>query len=483
MRKGGSGLLAYGLLLGLSSLLLGLFLWNAYQRALELEESRLAFSSQLIAEWISSAFVASDYLLRDMAAQIAPDELRYPHPDPQAHADLSRRLDQRRNTFPHAFLYGAFDRHCIVTHGNAVLGFDASAREYCQRLQAEPERDSVVTNGYRVNAGPVNVTHARALRAEDGTLLGLVAIALNTQFFTQWLTRMGTGQVDSLAIIDDQNMLLARYPPLPQAIGQLVESPAMRDFMASDDGFRVVLVASPLDQKHRYFGARKIEGLPFSIVLGIDRANWLADWYRLVWLALLGWVVIIVLGFIALRNFLRLLEGRHALLHQARTDSLTGIANRFSFSELAEREIARAHRSNGWISLLLLDVDRFKVINDTHGHLVGDRALKTFADCCKRITRAEDIVGRWGGDEFVVLISQDQAAALGLAERLLDAIKTSEIINDQGESLSLNASIGVTSLQADHPVELDELLRRADLAMLEAKQSGRGRIGTDSEGT
>jgi len=203
LQKRHSGFATYGLLLGLSSLLLGLLLWTSYQRALELQESRLAFSSELITEWLRGAFVASDYPLRDMAAQIDPDELRYPHPDPLTHAELSQRLEQRRKTFPHAFLYGAFDRQCVVTHGNGKLGYNASEREYCQRLQADSELDSLITRGYHANVGPVNVTHARALRAEDGTFLGLVAIALNTDLFTQWPARMGTGRLDSLAIVDD----------------------------------------------------------------------------------------------------------------------------------------------------------------------------------------------------------------------------------------------------------------------------------------
>ncbi|MBK1631281.1 hypothetical protein CKO31_11130 [Thiohalocapsa halophila] len=367
----------------------------------------------------------------------------------------------------------------MVTHGNARLGFDASEREYCQRLQADPELDSLVTRGFRANVGPVNVTHARALRDEDGRFLGMVAIALDLEFFSQWLARVGTGRVDSLAIEDDQQMLLARYPPFPQAIGQLFDDPNMNDFFASDERFRVHPPArSPLDQKHRYWGTRKVEGTPYTIILGIDRANWLADWYRLAWLAVSGWTLIMVLGFIALRNYLRLLEGRSALQQQARTDPLTGIANRSYFTALAEREIARAQRTQGWIALLLLDVDRFKTINDTHGHHVGDRALKTFAACCSRVTRAEDVVGRWGGDEFVVLISQDQTAALGLAERLLKEIRTAKVLNDQGEPLSLNASIGLACSRADHSLDLEALLHQADLAMLKMKRSGRGRIGT-----
>lgn len=214
------------------------------------------------------------------------------------------------------------------------------------------------------------------------------------------------------------------------------------------------------------------------IILGIDHADWLEDWYRLAGLAVLGWILMMGLGFMALRNDLRLLEGRSELQQQARTDPLTGIANRFYFTTLAEREIARAQRARGWISLLLLDVDRFTTINDRHGHHVGDRALKTFAACGSRVIRAEDVVGRWGGDEFVVLISQDQAAAVGLADCLLEEIRSAKIRNDQGEPVSLNVSIGVACLRADQPVELDVLLHQADLAMLSVKRSGRGRIGT-----
>lgn len=468
--------MAYALLLGLSSLFVGIFLWNAHQRAWEIAESRLEFSSALIAEWISSAFVASDYLLRDMAAQIDPEELLYPHPDAKAQAELSERLDQRRRTFPHAVLFGAFDRNCIVTHGNAILGFDASDREYCLRLRLNPELSSVVTHGYRANVGPVNVTHARALRSEDGEFLGLVAIALDTELFSDWLTSMGTGQVDTLAIVDLQQMLLARHPPLPAAVGQKTDNPDIVDFIRSDQMFRVVVIPSPLDQKVRYFGARKIEGLPFGIVVGMERSSWLSEWQQLLVLGLSAWLLVAILGWLALRSHLRLMDGRLELQRQARSDPLTEIPNRAYFTDQAEKQLARARRTGDWVSLLLLDVDRFKAINDAHGHLVGDRALKAFAATCEEVTRTEDIVGRWGGDEFAVLIAQDRKAAVGMADRLQTSIRNTRIASDAGQPVSLDTSIGIASMQLPETLDLDELTRRADWAMLDAKRSGRGCI-------
>lgn len=471
-----SGFITYLLFCMFTGLFLGLFTWNAHQRAWELAESRLEFSSALIAEWIDSAFLASDYLLRDMASQIEPDQLRYPHPDPTAHAELSARLDQRRKTFPYAFLFGAFDRNCIVTHGNAVLGFDASDREYCQQLRDEPYRDSVVTHGYRSNVGPVNVTHARALRGSDGEFLGLVAIALDTEFFGQWLSRMGTGQVDSLAIVDYQQMLLARYPPIPSAVGRVGNEALVADFIDSADTSRVVSVISPLDQQRRLYAARKIDGLPFGIVVGIDQASWMSDWSSLAWLASLGLLVSWLVGFIALRNYQSLVQSRARMRELAQTDFLTGIPNRAYFTALAERELARAKRTDTPVSLVLFDIDRFKAINDAHGHAVGDRAIQAFAAACQSATRAEDPIGRWGGDEFVVLINENLEDARRLADRLRDALDASSFVTERGETITLAASFGLASTDPESQKTLDELIREADLAMFRAKRSGRNRI-------
>ena len=470
------GVGAYWMYCGLTSLIVALFLWQAWSRSWELVESRLEFTSMLIAEWLDSAFIASDYLLRDMAGQIDPAQLRYPHPDPAAQAELSARLDQRRATFPHAFLFGAFDHHCIVTHGNALLGFDASEREYCQRLRDDPSLDSVVTHGYYTNIGPVNVTHARALRDDDGGLLGLVAIALDTEFFNRWLNQVGSGAVDTLAIIDHQQMLLARYPALPDAVGQRIDSPEKTDFLNSGEPSRILFLASPLDQKPRYFIARRIEHLPFSVLVGINRHHMLSDWLRLGWLSLgallLSWLV----GYMVLRNYQILLRSRAKMRELAQTDQLTGIPNRAYFSHLAERRLSMAKSNGSPVSLILFDIDRFKSINDGHGHLVGDRAIEAFAAACRLVTRTEDVIGRWGGDEFVILIDEDERAARALADRLRDQLQALGFITEGGEHIALVASFGVASSGPNPQKTLDELIREADLAMFQAKKCGRNRV-------
>lgn len=467
------GVLAYLLFLLLSLSLLIVFLSSSHQRAWALAESRLAFSSSLIAEWITSSFVASDYLLRDMAAQIDPSELRYPHPDPDAQVELNERLEQRRQTFANAFLHGAFDRNCIVTHGNAVLGFDASHREYCTALKNNPSLNSIVTHGYHTNVGPVNVTQARALRSESGEFLGLVAIALDTHFFSQWLLKMGTGQVDTLAIVDFNQMLLARFPYLSAGIGQSVNSDAVRDFVTSKDRFRVVSMPSPLDGKPRYFGARKVAGLPFVIVVGIEKQSWLFDWNRLLAVGLSAWFLIVVLSFLALRNYLTLLDGRELLQRQAYTDPLTGVYNRHYFAENAEAVLETAQKQQGWFSLLVIDIDRFKQLNDVYGHLVGDKALQVFARCCQEQTHDDDLLIRSGGDEFMILTRQDFEGASELAHRIEVAVRTTELQDDQGAAILLSASIGVATKAPNETMSLTQMIHQADAAMYANKLARR----------
>ena len=164
------------------------------------------------------------------------------------------------------------------------------------------------------------------------------------------------------------------------------------------------------------------------------------------------------------------------------TDPLTGLVSRRHFTELATREISRARRFGDALGLMMIDVDHFKRINDTHGHAVGDRALVAFADACRNSLRSVDIVARLGGDEFVALIpatcGKDLAA---LAERLRQGVAEASIARHDGSPLSLTASIGLASAVGDAIPELGELMRQADASLYRAKAAGRNTVGSDPE--
>jgi diguanylate cyclase (GGDEF)-like protein len=163
------------------------------------------------------------------------------------------------------------------------------------------------------------------------------------------------------------------------------------------------------------------------------------------------------------------------LERQAKLDTLTGVANRRHFLETGNLEIRRATRFGHPMALLMLDIDHFKRINDTCGHLVGDRVIKAVADAAVADLRECDCLGRLGGEEFAVVLPEaGLTAAMNAAERLRETIAALQLTHG-GQPLPVTVSIGVTVLEAAGE-PLSSLLHRADTAMYRAKNAGRNRV-------
>lgn len=161
----------------------------------------------------------------------------------------------------------------------------------------------------------------------------------------------------------------------------------------------------------------------------------------------------------------------------AATDPLTGVLNRRMLEQLANEQIALARRHDRVVSMLLLDADRFKAINDAHGHDVGDIALKSVVASARAQLRPGDLIGRLGGEEFLVLlIDSDAGQAAQVAERLRASVAALDL-RVRGEPVALSISIGVATL-GEHGADFGELARRADRAMYLAKRGGRNRVVT-----
>lgn len=156
----------------------------------------------------------------------------------------------------------------------------------------------------------------------------------------------------------------------------------------------------------------------------------------------------------------------------ALTDPLTGLQNRRSLFELGRVEFARAHRMNRAFCCMMLDLDHFKQINDTYGHPVGDQVLREFADRCKRSVREVDLVGRYGGEELVILLPEtDRPTSMQVAERLRVSIAATPI-RVYDKEIALTVSIGVAT-KDENTQQLETLIARADQAMYIAKHKGR----------
>ncbi len=174
-------------------------------------------------------------------------------------------------------------------------------------------------------------------------------------------------------------------------------------------------------------------------------------------------------------NQQRILAQNSELARLAATDPLTGVFNRRSFMEAGQRELVRSRRHARLFSVIQLDIDHFKKINDSHGHAVGDRVLQAFAAKCLEELRENDVFGRLGGEKFALLLPETDLAGAGVvAERFREAV-AGLVVKDEGREVRFTISLGVASLQ-EQDTALEDLLRRADEALYLAKNSGRNRV-------
>jgi diguanylate cyclase (GGDEF)-like protein len=174
---------------------------------------------------------------------------------------------------------------------------------------------------------------------------------------------------------------------------------------------------------------------------------------------------------------------RNAILYKraletAFKDPVTGISNRAAMDTVIRREVELSRRHGNQLSLIMLDIDKFKAVNDTHGHLAGDALLKGLAMCLQECIRSSDIVFRYGGEEFAIVLSNtDLPGAQLLAERIRRAVELREFRLER-LAIKITVSVGVAQLgpKDDMPI----LIERADRALYAAKAQGRNRVVIES---
>jgi diguanylate cyclase (GGDEF)-like protein len=166
-------------------------------------------------------------------------------------------------------------------------------------------------------------------------------------------------------------------------------------------------------------------------------------------------------------------KANRELTRLALTDELTGVSNRRNLISRGHMEVLRCSRSGDTFSIMLLDIDHFKRFNDLHGHDAGDLVLKSFVNAVRKTIRKIDSFGRWGGEEFMVLVYDSRQVDLRvIGEKILKSVVDCEV-NYQGKRLHVTASMGIATWQGG---SFDETVSLADKAMYQAKESGRNRF-------
>jgi diguanylate cyclase (GGDEF)-like protein len=176
-----------------------------------------------------------------------------------------------------------------------------------------------------------------------------------------------------------------------------------------------------------------------------------------------------------------LVQAREALRDQATHDALTGLYNRRAILDILHNELARGSRERQPLAVLLVDLDHFKQINDASGHVAGDTTLRVAAQCMKSALRTYDSVGRYGGEEFLVVLPGCQGAtACSQAERIREAVGSATV--EYGpQRLRVSCSIGVACRESPTPADADALVREADVALYVAKNLGRNQVAAFAE--
>lgn len=284
----------------------------------------------------------------------------------------------------------------------------------------------------------------------------------------------------SISLVHRDGTLLFRTPH-DNAIGKSVASGRLmsRELPARPNGvFQVE--ASSVDGLARIAAYESVPDYPLVVSVSSATDDVLANWSRTLRGVLVFGAVLTMLGLLGLRtmrSYLHALDDMgHKLAEQANVDFLTQIPNRRFFMEQGKQEIARARRHKRSLACLMLDLDHFKLVNDRHGHKAGDGVLQAVCAAAQSALRAEDLLGRLGGEEFGVLLPETNLAlAVDVAERIRQNIENLTLQSAEGGPIPITISVGAVELE-DNAEELSQLLMRADEALYQAKNTGRNRV-------
>jgi len=186
-------------------------------------------------------------------------------------------------------------------------------------------------------------------------------------------------------------------------------------------------------------------------------------------------IIASTVSYVNLSMYFELERSRQEIHTLAITDDLTQVFNRRHFFELAQRELDRSRRNGHSLAIVLFDIDDFKDVNDSHGHLAGDIVLQEICRACKVIVRQYDVFARFGGEEFIFLLPDtDEARAVTVAERLRQLIAR-QVVSFSTLSVQMTISVGVTIFDPERDT-LDDLISRADGALYTAKRMGKNRL-------
>lgn len=456
---------------------------------LEAEQAdRTLMAAELVGDDITDRLLAQDTRSEQQFAARA------------ASGSVRRRLEASLSGLPQVVAIGITDsRGKLLSASRTWPASDADLSEssFFRRLVATVSSRTIAAVPIPRNGGLTMMLYvSRKVLGDNGRTLGFVLSAIDMRYFERLYASVASTDADVISIVTADRTMLARHPSPPGAVGQIVPPvPGLRRSPGDPEGSGVARMITPIDERNRLIAIRPLDHYP--LIVGASRTvdAALVVWHRQI-VALGLAIAISITALLSLlwssvrrqrdrANLARAeaarsaAEARAAIDHRlARQDLLTGLPNRLVLDE-ALRRLPTLAEGRRHATLLLLDLDGFKRVNDLHGHPCGDALLRAVADRLRRTLDKDDLLVRLGGDEFAIVcgigdptsLELRTAKANALADRIVTSVGMPFLIS--GQSLTIGTSIGIAIFDdADRGMEL--LLRDADIALYRAKAMGRG---------
>jgi diguanylate cyclase (GGDEF)-like protein len=333
----------------------------------------------------------------------------------------------------------------------------------------------------RLRGGAPSIALSRRLSRPDGSFAGIVMIAVKLDYFRSLFEGLALGQRGSLSLIARDGTMLMRQPYDPRIPGRdISKASTFRHFISAQDGSFVD--TSSIDGTRRLYYFRNFPKMPLIIMVAEGEQDIYAAWkqraIKVGSLMAMSALSFIALSYVLALQLRRRMRAEAELQLLAKTDGLTGLHNRRTLGEILEQEWRRARRARSALSLLFIDIDRFKAYNDSYGHQAGDDTLAAVARCIgSNIRRPADSAGRYGGEEFVVVLPDTPpAGAHAIAEQIRKAISDLSIEHAGSEFGRVTASIGMAAWTPELDRDVSAVIKEADEALYNAKATGRNKV-------
>ncbi|QRG06620.1 diguanylate cyclase [Xanthobacter dioxanivorans] len=330
----------------------------------------------------------------------------------------------------------------------------------------------------RSRDGDASISFSRRLTAPDGSFAGVIVIVVRLAYIQAFFSSIDMGPNGALLLESTQGRILARQPPRAGqgAVGtDLSQTPVFKRMLEEQAGAFIARAAT--DGVERYYTFARIPDQPLILNVAFATRDIFEDWWRrsalICLITLLTCIVIIVLATVLRRELRRRAIAESELAFLSITDGLTGLVNRRRYDEMIQREWRRTSRTGAALALLMIDVDRFKLLNDKYGHARGDEVLKLLARVIgESIRRPGDTAARYGGEEFAVILPDTDASGAAL---VAETIRAKSESSDTGLP-PFTVSIGVATIHPKPDGSLRQFQEDADKALYQAKAEGRNRV-------